>query len=75
VSEASPEKRALALLKYRPVCLCNTIRYPAVAAAIERGAGTVAEVARATGCTTGDCHGERCIPVIEALLKQRPPRA
>ena len=68
MAEASPEKRALALLKYKPVCLCNTIRYPAVQAAIDRGARTVAEVARATGCTTGDCHGERCIPVIESLL-------
>jgi bacterioferritin-associated ferredoxin len=71
VPEASPDKRALALLKYRPVCLCNTIRYPAVLAAVETGAKTVAEVARATGCTSGDCHGERCIPVIEAILRER----
>lgn len=63
-----PDKRALALLKYKPVCLCNTIRYPRVQASIEAGARTVEEVARATGCTSGDCHGERCIPVIEQML-------
>lgn len=63
-----PDKRALMLLKYKPVCLCNTIRYPRVQAAIEAGARTVEAVGRATGCTTGDCHGERCRPVIEAML-------
>lgn len=68
------EKRALVLLKYRPVCICNTIRAPRVIAAIEAGASTVAEVAKATGCTTGDCAGERCIPVIEALLAERGKR-
>ena len=65
------EKRALMLLKYRPVCICNTIRAPRVIAAIEAGACTVAEVGRATGCLTGDCGGERCTPVIEALLAER----
>ena len=62
------DKRALVLLKYRAVCICNTIRYPRVAEAIERGARSVEEVANATGCTTGDCAGERCRPVIEELL-------
>ena len=62
------DKRALVLLKYRAVCICNTIRYPRVAEAIERGARSVEEVAKATGCTTGDCAGERCRPVIEELL-------
>ncbi len=65
------EKLALALLKYRPVCICNTIRAPRVIAAIEAGASTVEEVARETGCTTGDCGGERCIPLIRALLAER----
>ena len=68
---ASDEKRALFLLKYRPVCICNTIRAPRVIAAIEAGASTLAEVARETGCTTGECGGERCTPVIEALLAER----
>lgn len=66
--EASAEKRALALLKYKPVCICNTIRYPKVKAAIDAGATTVEEVARATGCTTGECQGERCRPVIVEML-------
>jgi len=61
-------KHALVLLKYRPVCICNTIRYPRVKEAIDRGARTVEEVARVTGCTTGECRGERCAPVIRALL-------
>lgn len=65
------EKKALFLLKYRPVCICNTIRAPRVIAAIEAGATTLEAVAKATGCTTGDCGGERCIPVIEALLAER----
>jgi bacterioferritin-associated ferredoxin len=64
------DKRALMLLKYRPVCICNTIRYPRVKAAIDAGARSVEDVARATGCTTGDCHGERCRPVIEAMLRE-----
>ena len=63
-------KRALVLLKYRPVCICNTIRYPRVAEAIDRGARTLEEVAAATGCTTGECRGERCGPVIRALLTE-----
>jgi bacterioferritin-associated ferredoxin len=56
------------LLKFRPVCICNTIRYPRVKEAIDRGARTVEAVAAATGCTTGTCQGERCRPVIEAML-------
>ena len=50
------------------VCVCNAIRYPRVAEAIEQGARSVEEVARATGCTTGSCHGERCVPVILEML-------
>jgi len=64
------DKRALVLLKYRPVCICNTIRYPRVKAAIDAGARTVEEVARMTGCTTGDCKGERCTPVILEMLRR-----
>jgi bacterioferritin-associated ferredoxin len=64
------EKRALMLLKFRPVCICNTIRYPRVKAAIDAGARSIEDVARVTGCTTGECHGERCRPVIEAMLKE-----
>jgi bacterioferritin-associated ferredoxin len=65
--------RAMVLLKYRPVCICNTIRYPRVKEAIDRGARSVEEVAAATGCTTGECRGERCSPVIRALLKEAIP--
>ena len=38
--------------------------------AIDRGARTVVDVAKATGCTTGECAGERCRPVIEAMLAE-----
>ena len=62
-------KHALVLLKYRPVCICNTIRYPRVRDAIDAGARTVEAVAKVTGCTTGECRGERCVPVIEELLR------
>ncbi|HSB37388.1 MAG TPA: (2Fe-2S)-binding protein [Thermoanaerobaculia bacterium] len=62
-------KKALVLLKYRPVCICNTIRYPRVKEAIDAGARSVEAVAKATGCTTGECRGERCLPVIEDLLR------
>ena len=68
------DKKALFLLKYRPVCICNTIRYPRVKDAIDRGARTVEEVAQATGCTTGECQGERCRPVIEELLAAARPK-
>jgi bacterioferritin-associated ferredoxin len=67
-SEQLSQKHALVLLKYRPVCICHTIRYPRVKEAIDRGARTVEEVATPTGCTTGECRGERCGPIIRALL-------
>jgi bacterioferritin-associated ferredoxin len=67
---STEEKRQLMLLKFRPVCICNTIRVPRVKDAIDRGARTVEDVARATGCTTGDCRGERCRPVVEAMLAE-----
>ena len=67
--EASAARRALALAKYRPVCICNAVRYPRVKEAIEGGAASVGEVARRTGCTTGSCGGERCRPVIEEMLR------
>ena len=66
----SEEKRQLMLLKFRPVCICNTIRYPRVKEAIDRGARTIEDVAQTTGCTTGECKGERCRPVIEAMLAE-----
>ena len=65
---SADQKRALMLLKYRAVCICNTIRYPRVKAAIDAGARTIEDVARVTGCTSGECRGERCRPVIEAIL-------
>jgi bacterioferritin-associated ferredoxin len=39
-----------------------------VAEAIANGAQSVEDVARVTGCTTGSCHGERCVPVILEML-------
>lgn len=69
IDEPISPKKALVLLKYRPVCICNTIRYPRVKEAIDAGARTVEQVATATGCTTGECRGERCVPVIEELLR------
>ncbi|MCG3194617.1 MAG: hypothetical protein DIJKHBIC_03878 [Thermoanaerobaculia bacterium] len=68
------DKKALFLLKYKPVCICNAIRYPRVATAIEEGARSVEDVARATGCTTGSCHGDRCTPVIREMLRAREGR-
>jgi bacterioferritin-associated ferredoxin len=67
--KAPLDKRALVLLKYQPVCICNTIRYPCVKRAIDGGARSVREVAEATGCTTGSCLGERCTPVIREMLR------
>ena len=67
--EASAARRALALAKYRPVCICNAIRYPRVKEAIDGGAASVEEVARRTGCTTGSCGGERCRPLVEEMLR------
>ena len=63
------------LLKFRPVCICNTIRYPRVKESIDRGARTIEDVARATGCTAGECAGERCRPVIEAMLAEAQAKA
>lgn len=65
------DKKALILLKYKPVCICNAIRYGRVQTAIDEGARSVEDVARATGCTTGSCHGERCTPVIREMLQAR----
>ena len=62
------EKHARILRKYKPVCICNGIRFPRVEEAIQNGARSLSEVARDTGCTTGSCHGERCVPVILEML-------
>ncbi len=62
------EKHARVLLRYKPVCLCIGIRDPRVFDALDGGARSVEEVARETGCTTGSCHGERCVPVILSML-------
>ena len=67
---ARAARHAQILLKYRVICICNTILYPRVKAAIDAGARDVAEVAKATGCTTGECKGERCTPPIEEMLRK-----
>ncbi len=72
LDEAAEKRRALILLKYRPVCICNGIRYARVKEAIDGGAKTIEAVARETGCTTGGCGGERCIPILTALLPSAP---
>ena len=65
------DRHAEIVARWKPVCLCNGIKQGRVAAAIAAGARSVEEVARETGCTTGSCHGERCTPVIERLLRER----
>ena len=55
------EKRQLMLLKFRPVCICNTIRGPRVKEAIDRGARTVEDVARGDGLHDGRVRG-RALP-------------
>jgi NAD(P)H-nitrite reductase len=55
--------------KMTKVCLCKVINRSAIKKAIASGADTVEKVQRATGAGSGPCHGRRCTPKIEELLR------
>ncbi|MBB5336284.1 (2Fe-2S)-binding protein [Pectinatus brassicae] len=62
--------RQKVLDKMTRVCLCKVINRATMKKAIANGADTVEKVKKATGAGSGPCHGRRCTPKIEELLKQ-----
>lgn len=63
------ELNQLVLDKLTKVCLCKSISRATIKKAINEGADTLAKVQKATGAGSGSCHGNRCTPKIEELLR------
>ena len=56
---------------YKVVCICNKIRKGIIEKAIRGGARSFEDVKRRTRAGTGDCHAERCGPVIREMLAKK----
>ncbi|MDF2564645.1 MAG: domain protein (2Fe-2S)-binding domain protein [Massilibacillus sp.] len=63
------ELNQLVLDKLTKVCLCKGISRATMKKAIIGGADTLEKVQKATGAGSGSCHGNRCTPKIEELLR------
>ena len=72
MSEADDALRRSIIESYKVVCICNKIRKGVIERAIGGGAKSLADVQRRTRAGTGDCHAERCGPVIRAMLDRKP---
>ncbi len=59
-----------AILRLRTVCRCNNIKHGTIAKVIDAGARTIAEVARLTTATTGQCGGT-CTPRVQEMIEER----
>ena len=68
------ELNKLLLDKLTKVCLCKGISRATIKKAIADGADTVAKVQKAVGAGSGSCHGRRCTPKIEELLREQENR-
>ena len=66
----SEELKQQVLDKLTKVCLCKGISRASIKKAIADGADTIAKLQKATGAGAGSCHGRRCTPKIEDLLKE-----
>jgi bacterioferritin-associated ferredoxin len=71
VSEDDDALRRSVIESYRVVCICNKIRKGVIERAIAAGARSFADIQRRTRAGTGDCHAERCGPVIRAMLEKK----
>jgi NAD(P)H-nitrite reductase large subunit len=63
------ELNQLVLDKLTKVCLCKSISRATIKKAINEGADTLEKVQKASGAGSGSCHGNRCTPKIEELLR------
>jgi bacterioferritin-associated ferredoxin len=63
------EEEILAQLK--PGCICKGIPLRRIIEAIELGAASFEEIAKATGIGGGSCCSKRCGQKVTALLKER----
>lgn len=52
------------------ICLCKKISRSKMITAYNEGAVTVNKIKYKTGAGSGACHGNRCTPKIEALIKE-----
>lgn len=58
-----------AIKRLRTVCRCNNIKHGTIEKVICGGATTVAEVARLTTATTGQCGGS-CTPEVVTMIDE-----
>ncbi len=63
------EEEILARLK--PGCICKGIKLYKIQLAIDNGATSYEEVAKATGIGGGSCKSRRCGEKVAALLRAR----
>ena len=69
-SPVSLEKReALIKANYQPGCICKGIKLVKIMKAIDSGAKSFKDVAKATGIGNGSCESKRCGEKVESLLK------
>lgn len=66
-----PDERTMA--KFKTGCICKGVKLIRLIEAIEKGATTFAQVARATGIGDGPCKGKRCREKVEELLARVEP--
>ncbi len=67
--EMATEEEIIARLK--PGCICKGIKLQRIIEAIEQGATTFEEIARATGIGGGSCGSKRCRQKVAKLLTEK----
>lgn len=59
------------LARMKPGCICKGIKLHIILKAIEDGATSFDEIARATGIGGGSCKSRRCWKKVAALLDKK----
>lgn len=59
------------LARMKPGCICKGIKLHLIIKAIEDGASSFEEIARATGIGGGSCGSKRCRQKVTDLLEKR----
>ncbi len=59
------------LARMKPGCICKGIKLYRIIEAIELGAASYDEIAKATGIGCGSCDSKRCGRKVAALLQEK----
>ena len=59
------------IARMKPGCICKGIKMQRIIEAIEDGATSFEQIARATGIGGGSCSAKRCRKKVAALLKEK----